>query len=114
MTTFFVTIHVIASILLIVLVLLQAGKGSSLGAALGGGASNTLFGPSGSGNVLTKITTGLAILFMVTSISLAYMSGKTATGSVMGKVKHEAPVKAATTSENGSNALDKKEASKAE
>lgn len=94
MTIFLVTIHVIASIMIIVMVLLQAGKGSSIGAALGGGGSQTLFGPSGSGNVLTKITTGLAILFMITSISLAYVSGKNSSSSVMSTIKQEAPVKA--------------------
>ena len=103
MTIFFVTIHIIASVLLVILVLLQAGKGSSIGAALGGGASQTLFGPTGSGNILTKITTGLAIVFMITSISLAYMSGETSSGSVMTNIKQEAPVKAVTATDQSKN-----------
>jgi preprotein translocase subunit SecG len=105
MTIFLVTIHIIASILIIVMVLLQAGKGSSLGAALGGGSNQTLFGPTGSGNILTKITTGLAIVFMVTSISLAYMSGKSTSSSVVDKVKQEAPLKTDSAAETN-NAVD--------
>ncbi len=54
---------------MIVLVLLQQGKGADVGAAFGGG-SNTLFGASGANNLMVKITTGTAILFMVTSIFL--------------------------------------------
>jgi len=94
--------------MIIIMVLLQAGKGSSLGAALGGGSNQTLFGPSGSGNILTKITTGLAIVFMVTSISLAYMSGKSTSTSVVDKVKQEAPLK--TDSASDADQADKTEA----
>jgi len=108
MTIFLVTIHIIASILIIIMVLLQAGKGSSLGAALGGGSSQTMFGPTGSGNILTKITTGLAIVFMITSISLAYMSGKSTSSSVVDKVKQEAPLKTDSVSDTDQN--DKTEA----
>lgn len=79
--------------MIVIMVLLQSGKGSSLGAALGGGSNQTLFGPAGSGNILTKITTGLAIVFMVTSMSLAYISGKPSSSSVLDKVKQEAPLK---------------------
>ena len=57
-------VHVLACIFLIVVVLLQTGKGADMGAVLGGG-SQTLFGASGAGNLLTKLTTGMAITFMV-------------------------------------------------
>ena len=64
-------IHVLACFFLIVVVLLQTGKGADMGAVFGGG-SQTLFGSSGAGNFLTKLTTGTAIAFMVTSLILTY------------------------------------------
>ena len=67
------TLHVLACLFLIVVVLLQTGKGADMGAVFGGG-SQTLFGSSGAGNFLTKLTTGTAILFMVTSLILTYGS----------------------------------------
>ena len=67
-------IHVLLSLALIGLVLIQQGKGADAGAAFGGGASSTMFGSSGAGTFLTKLTTGLAIAFFVTSLGLAYLS----------------------------------------
>jgi len=61
--------HLFLCVLLVVLVLLQQGKGADVGAAFGGGSS-TLFGATGATNVMVKITTGTAILFMATSIFL--------------------------------------------
>jgi preprotein translocase subunit SecG len=66
-------LHFLVCFVLITVVLLQRGKGADLGAALGGGGANTIFGSRGAGNFLTKLTTGSAILFMITSLSLAYM-----------------------------------------
>jgi preprotein translocase subunit SecG len=106
MTIFFITIHIIASILIIILVLLQSGKGSSLGAALGGGSNQTLFGPTGSGNILTKITTALAVVFMVTSITLAHISGKSDSDSVINKVQQEAPVNSNSAADKASSTSD--------
>jgi preprotein translocase subunit SecG len=63
-------VHVLACLFLIVVVLLQTGKGAEMGAVLGGG-SQTLFGASGAGNLLTKLTTGVAITFMATSLLIA-------------------------------------------
>ena len=63
-------VHVLACLFLIVVVLLQTGKGADMGAVLGGG-SQTLFGASGAGNLLTKLTTGMAITFMATSLLIA-------------------------------------------
>jgi preprotein translocase subunit SecG len=65
-------IHVIACIFLIVVVLLQQGKGADVGALFGGGGSQSLFGASGAGNFLTRLTTGMAITFMATSLILTY------------------------------------------
>ena len=62
--------HFIICIFLIIIVLLQQGKGADIGATFGGGG-NTLFGASGADNLLTKVTTALAILFMCTSVFLA-------------------------------------------
>jgi preprotein translocase subunit SecG len=64
-----ITIHLLLCVVLIGLVLLQQGKGAELGATLGGG-SNTLFGAGGATSLVTKLTTGVAISFMVTSILL--------------------------------------------
>ncbi|HCY88099.1 MAG TPA: preprotein translocase subunit SecG [Desulfobacteraceae bacterium] len=83
MTTIVVALHVTVCVLLILIVLLQTGKGAEMGASLGGGGSQALFGPTGPANILTKITTAVAIIFMITSLSLAYMSGERAEDSVM-------------------------------
>ena len=74
MTIFLIIIHVLVCIALIMIVLLQTGKGSDMGAAFGGGSSQTLFGSTGASTFLSKATTGAAIVFMVTSLGLAWMS----------------------------------------
>ena len=76
MNTFLVVLHVMACAVLVLVVLLQRGKGSDIGAALGGGGSNTVFGSRGAGNFLTKLTTASAIIFMSTSLSLAYLGNQ--------------------------------------
>ncbi len=68
-------LHVIVSIGLILVVLLQTGKGAEVGAVFGG-SSSTIFGSSGAGNFLTRLTTGMAIIFMITSLTLGYFAGK--------------------------------------
>jgi preprotein translocase subunit SecG len=65
-------LHVIACFFLIAVVLLQRGKGAQIGAVFGGGAGATLFGSRGAGNLLTKLTTISAAVFMITSLSLSY------------------------------------------
>ena len=70
--TALIGVHVLACIFLIAVVLLQTGKGADMGAVFGGGSSDTVFGSSGAGNFLTKLTTGVAILFMVTSLVMTY------------------------------------------
>ena len=75
MTIFLIIIHVLVCIALIMIVLLQTGKGADMGAAFGGGSSQTLFGSTGASTFLSKATPGAAIVFMLTSLVLAYMSG---------------------------------------
>ena len=67
-------IHVIAALTIIGMVMLQRGKGAEMGAGFGSGSSATVFGSSGSGNFLTKSTSFAAVLFFVTSFSLAYFA----------------------------------------
>jgi len=74
-------LHVIVSIGLILVVLLQTGKGAEMGAVFGG-SSSTIFGSSGAGNFLTRLTTGMAIVFMITSLTLGYFSGRRSSTSV--------------------------------
>lgn len=83
MTNLVVALHVTVCVLLILIVLLQSGKGAEMGVSLGGGAGQTLFGAGGPATILTKITTAVAIIFMVTSLTLAYMSGHQSDTSVM-------------------------------
>lgn len=83
MTGFLITVHILVSITLIVIVLLQAGKGADLGATFGTGSSQSLFGAGGGSSFLGKLTAGAAIVFMVTSLSLAYLSGKSGSSSIM-------------------------------
>lgn len=76
MEEFFSIVHVLVSLGLIGLVLIQHGKGADAGAAFGSGASATVFGSQGSGNFLTRITAILAASFFVTSLLLAYFSAQ--------------------------------------
>jgi preprotein translocase subunit SecG len=69
-------LHIIVCIGLILVVLLQTGKGAEIGAVFGGGSSSTIFGSSGAGNFLTKLTTGMAVVFMITSLTLGYFAGQ--------------------------------------
>jgi len=73
-TTILIIIHVIVCIALIMIILLQTGKGADMGAAFGGGSSQTLFGSTGASTFLTKATTAAVIVFMITSLGLAYIS----------------------------------------
>ncbi len=66
-------LHIFSAITLILVVLLQAGKGTNMGAAFGG-ASQTVFGSSGAGTFLGKMTTGVAVVFVLTSLSLSYFT----------------------------------------
>ena len=73
-------VHIIVSLVLILVVLLQTGKRADLAGAFGGGGSQTAFGARGAATVLSKITTASAILFMVTSLGLSVMASRTSGG----------------------------------
>jgi len=85
---FLTVLHVMACIILVIVVLLQHGKGADVGAVFGGGASNTVFGSRGAGNFLTRLTTGAALLFMASSLSLSYLAN---TGVGGGLFEEDAP-----------------------
>ena len=81
MTVLILIVHVIVSVALILIVLLQTGKGAEMGAAFGG-SNQTVFGSQGATTFMSKITTGAAVFFMLTSLSLAYLASRR-TGSIM-------------------------------
>lgn len=82
MVTILTIIHVLVSIFMVLIVLLQHGKGADIGATFGG-SGQSLFGTEGPVPILNKVTTTVAIVFMLTSISLAYISAHGTTSSVM-------------------------------
>lgn len=86
MMVFIVIVHVIVSLALIAIVLLQSGKGAEMGASFGTGGSQSVFGAGGGTTFLSKLTTYAAVIFMLTSLTLAYMSGHVGGSSVMSKV----------------------------
>ncbi len=77
-----ITIHVFVCLALIVIVLLQAGKGADMGAAFGG-SSQTIFGSSGAGGFMEKLTAAIAVIFMLTSLTLSFFSAQRPSSSVM-------------------------------
>ena len=85
MFTFILVIHIIVSLVLMLVILLQDGKGGDLVSALGGGGSQTLFGSTGAASFLTKATIVLTIVFVLTSLSLAVLKTR-AQRSVIGEV----------------------------
>ncbi len=105
MNTMLLIVHVIVSLALILIVLLQTGKGAEMGASFGG-SNQTVFGSRGSATFMSKITTGAAILFMVTSLSLAYLSSQRR-GSIMKDtaIPLEAPVQSAAPVESSAMPL---------
>jgi preprotein translocase subunit SecG len=74
MTLMITVLHVFVCIFLVAVVLLQRGKGAEIGAVFGSGASSTVFGSRGAGTFLTKLTTGCAVVFMLTSLTLSYIA----------------------------------------
>ncbi len=89
MTVLLVVLYVLVCIFLVLVVLLQQGKGADLAGAFGGGGSQTSFGPRSASNIMHRMTTVFFILFVVLSLALAILSGKQSK-SVMEAV--EAPV----------------------
>jgi preprotein translocase subunit SecG len=86
MTTFVIILHVLACLCLIFIVLLQTGKGSEMGAIFGS-ASSSVFGPTGPTTILTKITIGAAIVFMLTSLYLTYTFSRPLSNTLVPKSK---------------------------
>ena len=96
LTTLLIVVQVVSAIAIIVLVLLQHGKGADMGAAFGGGASGSLFGATGSANFLSRSTAAVATVFFVATLGLAYTGTAVKrpasdTGGVMGTVPQGAP-----------------------
>ncbi len=76
MTTILIFIHISICLLLIGIVLIQGGKGAELGSTFGGGSSQTIFGGRGAATFMNKLTTGIAIAFMITSLILTVVTVK--------------------------------------
>ena len=74
METIIVVVHLVVAVIIVCLVLLQQGKGADAGASFGAGASQTVFGASGSGNFLVRATTVAAVIFFITSLSLSLVA----------------------------------------
>jgi preprotein translocase subunit SecG len=87
MSVIITIIHIFVAIALIMIVLLQTGKGADMGLAFGGGSSQTLFGTTGASTFLSKATTVIAVVFMLTTFSLTIMWGKRNDSSIMSDYK---------------------------
>ncbi len=79
MTAFLLTIHVIICLFLVLIVLLQSGKGAQMGVTFGGGSSQTLFGSRGASTFLNKLTIAIAVIFALTSLTLAIIAAEPVT-----------------------------------
>jgi len=104
-----IVVQVICAVALIVLILLQHGKGADMGAAFGGGASGSLFGASGSANFLSRSTAVLATIFFIATIGMAYTataartaSARTDHGGIMSTVGKDAAPSGAPAAPAGS------------
>lgn len=80
-------LHVLVSIFLIIVVLLQTGKSADIAAAFGGMGSQTAFGPRGAATLLSKATTWSAVIFMITSFTLAIVASRHISSSVLSNIK---------------------------
>ena len=87
MTILLTILHVAVSIFLIAVVLLQSGKGAEMGASFGSSGSQSVFGAGGGTTFLSKMTTGVAVIFMLTSLTLAVISGRSSSSIMSGKGK---------------------------
>lgn len=90
MENLILAIHYFVCLFLIIVILLQAGKGADIGAVFGGGAG-TVFGSRGAATFLSKITTGMAVVFLITSISLASISRDKSESSILKTVPETQP-----------------------
>ena len=94
MTIVLTILHVLVSLFLIAVVLLQSGKGAEMGASFGSSGSQSVFGAGGGTSFLSKLTTSAAVIFMLTSLTLAYLSGQPSSSSMMSGKGKAAPVQA--------------------
>ena len=99
MTVLLVILYVLVCLFLVMVVLLQQGKGADLAGAFGGGGSQTSFGPRGGTNIMHRMTTGAFILFVLLCLTLTILSGKQGK-SVMEDVGLAAPAEASQPAEN--------------
>lgn len=94
--TLVIVIHVVVCVAMILIILLQTGRGADIGAAFGGGSSQTVFGSTGASTFLSKITIAAAVVFMCTSFVLTYFAGRSVTAmterSIMTQPAAEQPV----------------------
>jgi len=97
MFTALAILHVLMCVFLILVVLLQTGKGSDIGAVFGGGGSQALFGSAGPGTFLGKVTAAVAVIFMVTSLLIAGNFFAKAPGSVLQESAPQQPASQAPT-----------------
>ncbi|APR71499.1 MULTISPECIES: preprotein translocase subunit SecG [Acinetobacter] len=104
MYSFILVVHIILAILIIALVLVQQGKGAEAGASFGGGGAATVFGASGAGNFLTRLTAIFTAIFFVTSLSLAVMAKKSTTDAYSLKTVQSSSSVPAASTETSSNA----------
>jgi preprotein translocase subunit SecG len=102
-------VHTLIALMIIVLVLLQRGKGADAGAAFGAGASGTVFGARGSASFFSRMTAVFATLFFVSSLTLAYLSAQhvgAVPGSLLDEPVAEEPAPAAVPAEDASPAAE--------
>ncbi len=93
LTVLLVILHVVISVFLIMVVLLQQGKGADLAGAFGGGGSQTAFGARGASTLLHKLTTTFFVLFVITSMALAVLQGRPRSSVMSGTAAPTAPAK---------------------
>jgi preprotein translocase subunit SecG len=108
-TSIFTVINLVSAVAIVVLVLLQQGKGADMGAAFGGGGSSqSVFGSRGSATFLSQVTGGLAAVFFITSLSLAYIYTKesTASRSVMAEQNRSAESSGASINDSDAASTD--------
>jgi len=97
LTPLLIVLQVLSAIAIIILVLLQHGKGADMGAAFGGGASGSLFGATGSANFLSRSTAAVATVFFVATLGLAYVGTAVKRPAASGGVMESMPAAPANT-----------------
>ena len=83
MTTLLIIIHILASLVLIAVVLLQSGKGAEMGVSFGATYSQTIFGSRGAGSFLSKVTVTVAAIFMISALAIAALTQRGTSSSVI-------------------------------